>query len=606
MDRPPRVYLWQLFLCQQEVPVTSLEVPLDLPNQRVVHSDVERTRNPYMTLEEKSQAEQLLTLYCKSESISYKQGMNEVLAPFIFLGRQGLSLLQIYQMYSNFMKTYLRTTYEDEEFRPLQAQFLIFRLLVRYHDPRFSAFLNDFGVGPELFATPWFLTLFASKITDLEIVYELWDTYLEVHDEFHSCYLGVAFIEYFRDSLVSKHSSEIPQALSQLTLSSLEELTKVLDLAKRLKQSTPTSIEIYLNSFNIFNLSEVDAAITQLEKMFCLSISPREVILRCYPTLTYCTCSGQTCSWCRRAGREVTLAIVDCRPQDEQQHGTLQGLSLLDNKAYSDGIIMSELLDQFLELKDNVHIALMGTREFKVSNYELDVEDDVDPCQTMLVKLLQDFYVKGFPYISVVQGGYEACHDLAISLNCELEGHLESTCHVCHPELSVKKQFMRLGTKMLGDLKSALKSASTSLGTWAKSRYENSHSPAPVTEPSPRPKVFSFECQRRLRVDHITTTEPVLMTITATDLIVCSRPSEPRNWQLTVELRWLSKITSKRKSPNALNFYFKQPDGDLILSFIFTDPSAAKLCVRQITAKFTNLRRDDEASLETRASNPDL
>lgn len=604
MDRPPRVYLWQLFLCQQDAPSLSLDVALDLPNQRVVHSDVERTRNPFMTPEEKQLAEHLLTLYCKTEAISYKQGMNEVLAPFLFLGRQSLSPLQIYHMYSSFMRNYLRSTYEDEEFRPLQAQFLIFRLLVRYHDPRFSAFLNDLGVGPELFATPWFLTHFASKISDLEIVFELWDTYLEAHDELHSCYLGLAFIEYFRDSLISKHSSEIPQALSQLTIASMEELTAVLALSRRLKQSTPASIEIYLSDFNIFDLSTVDEAISQLEKLFCLSISPREVIQRCYPTLTYCTCSGQTCVWCRKAGRELTLAIVDCRPEEEQQQGTLQGLSLLDNKAYSDGIIMSELLDQFLDLKDNVHIALMGTRGFKVSNYELDTEDDVDSCQTMMVKLLQDFYIKGFPYVSVVEGGYEACHGLALSLNCELEGHVSGLCCICHPELSVKKKFVRLGNKVLGDLKSALKSASISLGTWAKSSPDPGL--VPVPEPVARPKVFSFACHRRTREGQTTTTEPVLLTITSTELIACSLPSAPREWRVSTQLRWLSKITSKRKCPSALSFYFKQPVGDLVLTFSFADASEAKLCVRQITAKFTNLRREDQASLDTRASNPDL
>ena len=604
MDRPPRVYLWQLFLCQQDAPVQSLEVALDLPNQRVVHSDVERTRNPHMTLEEKHLAEQLLTLYCKTEAISYKQGMNEVLAPFIFISHQSsLSSLQIYHMYSSFMKNYLRSTYEDEEFRPLQAQFLIFRLLLRYHDPRFSAFLNDLGVGPELFATPWFLTHFASKISDMEIVFELWDTYLEAHDELHSCYLGLAFIEYFRDSLISKHSSEIPQALSQLTIASMEELTAVLALSRRLKQSTPASVEIYLSDFNIFDLSAVDAAISKLEKLFCLSISPREVIQRCYPSLTYCTCSGQTCTWCRKAGRELTLAIVDCRPEDEQQQGTLQGLSLLDNKAYSDGLIMSELLEQFLDMKDNVHIALMGTKGFKVSNFELDTEDDGDSCQTMLVKLLQDFYIKGFPYVSVVEGGYEACHELALSLNCELEGHT-SLCTVCHPELSVKKQFVRLGTKVLGDLKSALKSASSSLETWAKPHFKADL--APATEPLPRPKVFSFECHRRIRESQVTTNEPALLTITSTELISCSLSSAHKQWQVSTQLRWLSKITSKRKCPSALSFYFKQPTGDLVLTFSFSDASEAKLCVRQITAKFTSLKREDEASLDTRASNPDL
>jgi len=221
-----------------------------------------------------------------------------------------------------------------------------------------------------------------------------------------------------------------------------------------------------------------------------------------------------------------------------------------------------------------------------------------------MVKLLQDFYIKGFPYISVVEGGYEACHTLALSLNCELEGHVSEVCGVCHPELSVRKKFVTLGNKVLDDLKSALKSASLTLGTWSKSRAPPV--PEQPLEPAPRPKVFSFECHRRTRDGQSTTTEPVFLTITSAELIACSLPSALQQWQLSTQLRWLSKITSKRKCPNALNFYFKQPAGEQVLSFTFADASEAKLCVRQITAKFTSLKREDQASLETRASNPDL
>jgi hypothetical protein len=34
----------------------------------------------------------------------------------------------------------------------------------------------------------------------------------------------------------------------------------------------------------------------------------------------------------------------------------------------------------------------------------------------MLENLIIDFNTKGFPYISVIEGGFKACHDLALRL----------------------------------------------------------------------------------------------------------------------------------------------------------------------------------------------
>ena len=53
--------------------------PPTLPNQRVIKADAERTRGDPKTIE------RLLSHYCIASEIKYKQGLNELLAPFLTL-----------------------------------------------------------------------------------------------------------------------------------------------------------------------------------------------------------------------------------------------------------------------------------------------------------------------------------------------------------------------------------------------------------------------------------------------------------------------------------------------------------------------------------------
>ena len=61
-------------------------VQLDLPNQNVVKADTDRAR--FISKEHREAMQSLLTYFCKSEGVSYKQGINDVMAPFVWLAFQ--------------------------------------------------------------------------------------------------------------------------------------------------------------------------------------------------------------------------------------------------------------------------------------------------------------------------------------------------------------------------------------------------------------------------------------------------------------------------------------------------------------------------------------
>lgn len=54
-----------------------------MENQRVVRADAERTRGQEKL--DKDMIELILTKYCKNNNIKYKQGLNEIVAPFMYL-----------------------------------------------------------------------------------------------------------------------------------------------------------------------------------------------------------------------------------------------------------------------------------------------------------------------------------------------------------------------------------------------------------------------------------------------------------------------------------------------------------------------------------------
>jgi len=109
----------------------------------------------------KLELEKLLTFYCKKENITYKQGLNEVAAPFINFRKDQVDLSNIYNYLVLFIDKFLPTAFIDKDFLSLQCCFRILNILLRYHDPAFYTFLARNEYPPEIYATPWFLTLFA-------------------------------------------------------------------------------------------------------------------------------------------------------------------------------------------------------------------------------------------------------------------------------------------------------------------------------------------------------------------------------------------------------------------------------------------------------------
>ena len=125
----------------------------------------------------------IITYYCKSRDVRYKQGMHEILAPFILLRSPPLTAAELFQMLYATIALYLTKVYAvDDEFVSLQCAFRLFRILMLYHEPALCNLLDQYDVGPELYAMQWFLTLFTRAAVTTGDLLRLWD-FLFVHGD---------------------------------------------------------------------------------------------------------------------------------------------------------------------------------------------------------------------------------------------------------------------------------------------------------------------------------------------------------------------------------------------------------------------------------------
>lgn len=123
---------------------------LTLPNQDIIHRDCQRTRPDCALLNEpgmRLRLEQLLTCYCHSRGVEYKQGLCHLLAPLLLVLREQ-SQGVVFNCFYSLVAKFLPAVFAHQDFEGLRAMFSHFRLLLVYHDPELDAHVRDADVLP--------------------------------------------------------------------------------------------------------------------------------------------------------------------------------------------------------------------------------------------------------------------------------------------------------------------------------------------------------------------------------------------------------------------------------------------------------------------------
>ncbi|GMH98139.1 hypothetical protein TrST_g6751 [Triparma strigata] len=237
--------------------------PEKLANQRVVKADADRTRGDPLVVE------RLLTHFCHANDVKYKQGLNELLAPFLTLDysrledeefqspestdaskleKETYNELVAYGCFEEFLKKFLPTNvYADDGFAALQCCFRIFRLLLLYHEPNLCKLLDGHRLPPELYASGWFLTLFSQRL-DMESLWKWWDLYV-LYDEPHlHHFICLRLLMRGTDQINEAGEASLPVVLQQLSLAvDTIDPVKLLQEARMISDETPRSFTSLLD-----------------------------------------------------------------------------------------------------------------------------------------------------------------------------------------------------------------------------------------------------------------------------------------------------------------------------------------------------------------------
>jgi hypothetical protein len=86
-----------------------------------------------------------------------------------------MDLEEPYVMMREFVHTFQTNLFIDNDFYSLTSCLLLLKVLLTYHDPAVYKYLEVNYVVPEMYSIPWFITYFASRMENAELVLEFWD-----------------------------------------------------------------------------------------------------------------------------------------------------------------------------------------------------------------------------------------------------------------------------------------------------------------------------------------------------------------------------------------------------------------------------------------------
>ncbi|XP_011410154.1 PREDICTED: TBC domain-containing protein kinase-like protein [Amphimedon queenslandica] len=142
----------------------------------------------------------------------YWQGLDSLCAPFLSLNFNDEALA--YASFCSFIDKYLTNFFLKDNSPVMQEYLAIFLQLIAYHDPVVFNRLDTIGFFPDLYAIPWFLTMF-THVFPLDKVYHLWDTLLLGNPSF-PLFVGVSILVQLRNELLSYDFNECIMMFSDL------------------------------------------------------------------------------------------------------------------------------------------------------------------------------------------------------------------------------------------------------------------------------------------------------------------------------------------------------------------------------------------------------
>lgn len=159
--------------------------------------------------------------------LEYWQGLDSLTAPFVAItwhcsNGEALAFALLQRM----VRKFLSGMFLQKNTSQLQTQLIVFNQLLAFHDPKLFLHLHNHQFLPELFAIPWFLTLF-THILPIDSTLRLWD-FLFLHDSTMIHFISIAVMRQLRSRLLPIDFNDMVLFFSELHSKQGLDMTRVI------------------------------------------------------------------------------------------------------------------------------------------------------------------------------------------------------------------------------------------------------------------------------------------------------------------------------------------------------------------------------------------
>eukprot|EP00929_Paragymnodinium_shiwhaense_P092800 TRINITY_DN52793_c0_g1_i1.p1 TRINITY_DN52793_c0_g1~~TRINITY_DN52793_c0_g1_i1.p1 ORF type:complete len:762 (-),score=179.69 TRINITY_DN52793_c0_g1_i1:28-2313(-) len=323
---------WPALLGEAEVPGAEAADRAEMPDSdlHTIRVDIPRTRAAeplFKTQAMQARLEFLLTAFCKSEGVRYMQGLHEVAAVFAYLQESavagGWDDSKTLDCFIRFVRKFVPCFYDGAGFVILHVSLLFFRQLLLYHHPDLHNQLEDAGVSPLIYATPWFITFFAAR-TPLAVLLRLWDRSVIRDEPAFMPFLAVAMMAEEKASILAADEEDMNLAVDRAGMSDLQKLESIWASAEALHGQTPRSFIVRMNKVlkhmtetcrqpTVVQGSWTDKVLSRVEQERRLVVLPTEIaahFARLQPAAAASAAPAPGLP-------QLRLLVLDVRPKDE-------------------------------------------------------------------------------------------------------------------------------------------------------------------------------------------------------------------------------------------------------------------------------------------------
>jgi len=265
---------WKKYLKDEKVALDALKFQKGRKNinddNPAIYKDLPRTRpeDPYFQKASNITAlKEIACFYCSSNNINYQQGLLEIIVPFLKLRSATFRTKHCYAYFASFMRNYfpnilIPTIVNDlRELPHLNAAINYCGILLDYHGNQIANILRERDLDLRTFVTPWVMTLFC-KGTSMDLVYELFDKYMAQKDKLFLFYMVVALILMNEKEIIDANESGdevriityLNRTLKEDSFKKLEDVERLFEVAKRIKETTPLSFETSLKQIGLMDV----------------------------------------------------------------------------------------------------------------------------------------------------------------------------------------------------------------------------------------------------------------------------------------------------------------------------------------------------------------